>query len=160
MIARPTTINGLVDQLCERLEEILEQIRLESAGSTSGAMDTVPQVVPYDLPPPRGPSAKRPPVIIVRPLRGKDEDDGSRISVRLLLETCTEQVENAAGMRDQANLIQRIKDSLAASRIVGPFMLELPIEWQLFEDQPQPIWAAQLTTTWLQRQAEEIVPLT
>jgi hypothetical protein len=137
------TVDDLITRLIAWLPAQLVDLHLESAGGTYG-----PPVLVYGvLPPKRAPSEPQPPLIIVRPVSGTDTDDGSRIVVRFLVETYS---EDQAGLRDQVNVLQRLRSALAGQRTLGPFHLELPMQWQLFDEQPQPIWAAYLTTTWTQ----------
>lgn len=142
------TINDLVDRLIVFLTAALAEVRL----STSDGDDARPPVLVAGwLPPKRSADEPLPPLLVVRPTQGADEDDGSRVEVQLLLETFSEDTE---GWRDLTNVVQRIRSALTAQRTLGPFHLELPLKWQLFDEQPLPQWGAVLTTTWTQPRAD------
>jgi len=98
------------------------------------------------LPPRRTDDEPRVPYLILRPTKGTDSDDGSRLTVRLLLETFSEDV---AGWQDLTNVVQRIRNALNGGRTLGPFFLE-SLDWELFDEQPLPQWGAIVTTTWTQ----------
>jgi len=138
------TINDLVQRLEAFLEETLAETRLEPSDETAARP---PHRVTGWLPPKRSENEPLPPYLIIRPTKGRDEEDGARIEVQLCLETFS---ENADGWRDLTNVVQRVRGALTAKRTLGPFHLELPLTWQLFDEQPLPQWGAIVTTTWTQ----------
>jgi len=138
------TINDLVDRLKAFLEQVLTETRLEPS---DGAAARPPHQVVGWLPPKRSEGEPLPPYLIIRPTQGRDEEDGARVEVQLCLETFS---EDAEGWRDLTNVVQRVRSALTATRTLGPFHLELPLQWQLFDEQPLPQWGAILTTTWTQ----------
>ena len=138
------TINALVDRLRTFLEAVLVETRLEASDGT--APRPPHQVVGW-LPPQRSAGEPLPPYLVIRPTRGRDEEDGARVEVHLCLETFS---EDAEGWRDLTNVVQRVRSALTATRTLESFHLELPLQWQLFDEQPLPQWGAILTTTWTQ----------
>lgn len=142
------TIRGLVDALVARLTTALENLLLTPA---EGGAIRAPTLVAAYLPPKRTPGEPQPPCVVVRPSKGSGQDDGARITILLLIETFA---EDAAGWQDPINIIQRVMNDLLADHTLGPFCLELPLEWTCFDEQLQPQWIAMITTTWSQPAAE------
>ena len=147
MTAALNTINGLVDQLKMFLERVLVELPLEAVAGPRRP----PMIVTGWLPPKRSEDEPQPPYLIIRPTKGRDDDDGARIEVQLCLETFS---EDADGWQDLTNVVQRVRSALTETRTLGPFHLELPLHWQLFDEQPLPQWGALLTTTWTQPSME------
>lgn len=142
------TINDLVDRLVEHIGAALAEVRMEPS---EGGAPRAPALVAGWIPPKRSASEPRPPLVLVRPVRGSDADDGSRVTVQLLFVTHS---EDAAGWRDLGNLIQRVRSSLTETRTLGPFHLDLPLEWEIWDDQALPEWSGRILTTWTQPRAE------
>ena len=139
---RPT-IDGLVDALVAWLPVVLVDLQQQAADGPARA----PTVVGYALPPKRAEGEVRPPLVLVTPANGEYGDDSSTVTAILSVQSCS---EDADGMRDDTNTIQRICNKLLELRTLGPFHLELPLRWVVYEDQPKPIWAGRITTTWTQ----------
>jgi hypothetical protein len=142
------TINDLIERLVTLVTSVVEDLRMETA---DGSAARAPVVIAGMVGPPRSATEQRPPFIVVRPMNGSDDQDDSRCTVQMILET---HGEDATAVWDQCVLIQRLRAALTANRTQGPFHMDLPLTWTIFENQPQPIWAASITTTWIIPQAE------
>jgi len=143
-----SSINNLVDRLVEWLPGVLVDLRQQAADGTSAR---APAPVAYQPPPPRSTNEVRPPCVIVRPVSG-DGDDESTITVQMQVMSYS---EDADGMRDDVNTIQRILNALLQEPTLGPFSLVKPVKWLCYEEQPQPIWGARITTVWTQPSCAE-----
>ncbi|CAH1058854.1 hypothetical protein [Paenibacillus pseudetheri] len=86
------------------------------------------------------------PLIIVRPMDGDSDNDESRVQVKLLFGT---QSEDDSGFIDVLNLMERVRILLMRQRIIDKkFRIESNWKWQFLEDQPEPQWICQAITTW------------
>lgn len=79
------------------------------------------------------------PHIVSRLMKGDDTVDASVASVRLYFGTYSEDVTN--GWRELFNLMEHTRQALLKKRTIAKrFRLELPIHWEMVEDQPYPAW--------------------
>lgn len=147
----------LVDALQSVAKECVRNYVLET---NRPDLTKAPQVVAGYLP------AKRPkdqpdavpdlPYVIVRLLRGEDQGNGSTATVKILIGTHSEAEQD--GWRDAANIIERIRIELLKHRTVARrFRLELPLTYELPEEQPYPEWVGWLETRWALAQPQEEV---
>jgi len=145
------TINGLVGRLEAFVGPVLAETRLEPS---DGTVARPPVLVTGWLPPKRSVGEPLPPLIVIRATGGQDDSDGGTIEVQLLLQTYA---EDAEGWQDLGNLIQRLRNALTGSPTLGPFCLQLPLRWQIFDEQPEPQWEAMIFTTWTQPSCAHLV---
>ena len=134
------TINDLVRRLAEHLTTVVAELRLETCDGTA---QRPPVLVAGWLPPKRSTDQNDFPFLVVRPATGTDAEDGARVVVKLLFGTFSESVE---GWQDLGNVIQRVMTSFDLTRTLGPFCLEKPLTWTIYDEQPLPQWAAEMTT--------------
>ena len=141
------TFAGLVDALVAFLAERLGDIRQEPAPPPDGVTrpPRAPVMVAGWTPPKRSADEPLPPVIVVRASRGTDTQDGGTVTVRFLFLTYSEDPD---GWRDVATLVQRTLNALTERMTLGASELQWPIEWTIPDEQVQPEWAAEITTTW------------
>lgn len=135
------TNNDLVDRLVAFLVTALAELQLEGS---DGSRHVAPIVAGW-LGPKRAGGEDDRPVVIVRLSTGETGEDGSRTKVRILFGAYS---ESTAGWRDLGTMLQRTEIALAAARTLGPFHLELPLSWTIYDEQPLPQWQAEMTTTW------------
>ncbi|GHV45261.1 hypothetical protein FACS1894204_03920 [Synergistales bacterium] len=159
---------NLQDALVSRLSEIFSDYALVTK---SGAEKNVKVFSQY-LPQPKGPTVKprgeavlesEPvygpedfdenfPCIVVKFDDGTDKEenapDATQINVRLLVGVYDE-APDCQGYRDAMNIIETIRQELLTTRVLErKYRLEMPLKWYLFEDQPWPVFFAQLETVW------------
>jgi len=137
-----TTVD-LVRRVVVLLTAAVEDLRLEPADD--GA-DRAPTVVEGWLPPPRAAGAVRPPLVLVRAASGSDDTEGSRTTLIVAVELHS---EDDAGWQDAATVMQRCRGALLDVGVLGPHAMELPLNWELADEQPLPQWIGLITTTWL-----------
>lgn len=142
------TAVDLVRRVVALLTDAVEDLRLEPA---DGGADRAPVVVEGWLPPPRHDDERRPPLVLVRAARGSDEEDGSRTTLIVAVECHTDDV---AGWQDATTVMQRCRSALLAIGTLGPHVRELPISWELADEQPLPQWIGVITSTWLSPRVE------
>ncbi|MEC0269061.1 hypothetical protein [Paenibacillus anseongense] len=87
------------------------------------------------------------PYIIVRALKGSDEDEkGCGTTVKLLFGT---QSTDDDGFMDVLNVMEDVRIALLKKRLLDHrYDMQLPYQWQLFEEQPSPEWIGEAMTTW------------
>ena len=146
------TAVDLVRRVVVLLADAVEDLRLSPA---DGGADRAPVVVGGWLPPPRDDDEVRPPLVLVRPVRGSDEDEGSRTTLIVAVECHTEDV---AGWQDATTIMQRCRSALLGVGALGPHVRELPISWELADEQPLPQWIGVITSTWLSPRVDYLGP--
>lgn len=128
-------INLLVDEFKTFVEQVVKNYALETNQET----EKVPQVLTGFLPSKHSEYGPDFPFVIVRVLKGTDASEQSTVTIRLYIGTYSEDEKN--GWRDVANIIERIRIELLRQRIIGKrFRVELPIEFEIPEEQPIPEW--------------------
>lgn len=86
------------------------------------------------------------PFIIIRPHTGKDQQDDSKITVKIVFGTKSDDPE---GFLDLFSLMEQVRIDLQRRRIIDRrYRLEFPYDWEFYEEQPYPEWYAQAVTTW------------
>lgn len=94
------------------------------------------------------------PCVIVRLIAGDDTQNGSTARVRLYFGTYCE--EAAGGWRELFNLMEHTRQALLRQRtIVNRHRLELPIHWEIPEEQPFPAYVGFMELTYQIAQPRE-----
>jgi hypothetical protein len=144
----------LVDGLKAFIEVVVNDYQLETKNKN---MVKPPQVIAGYLPS-KDPKSETPdfPFVIVRFAEGTDSDEDSRVIIKIIAGTYSEDAQE--GWRDPANILQRIRTELMKHRVVGgKFRLEFPLRIEMSEEQPFPEWIGVMTTTWTIAQPVEEV---
>ncbi|MEC1744122.1 hypothetical protein [Schinkia azotoformans] len=133
-------INILVDKFKTFVEQVVQNYALETNQET----EKVPQVLTGFLPSKRSAYGPDFPFVIVRALKGSDASEQSTVTIRLYIGTYSEDEKN--GWRDVTNIIERIRTEILKQRVIGKkFKVELPIEFEIPEEQPIPEWFGFMT---------------
>lgn len=134
----------LIDTLVETLTGVVRNYALETG---TGAADRAPQVVAGWLPPKTNDDDDPDfPYVIARLVAGTDTEEQGTVRVRLLVGTHS---EDADGWRDALNVVERIRQALMTQRTIDDrYRLQMPLEWEMPDDQPYPQFVAQMTTIW------------
>ncbi|WP_052087647.1 hypothetical protein [Paenibacillus wynnii] len=86
------------------------------------------------------------PFILVRPGVGEDQQDNSKVTIKLIFGA---KAEDDEGFMDLLNTMEQIRIALLRKRIINNrFKLELPYKWEFFDEQPYPEWYGIATTVW------------
>lgn len=136
--------------LMKAIESFLEQ---ELAGNVS----TVPAIHLGYLPKKTKDTLNAPefPCILIRALKGFDED-ASRPKIKLFF--ATESEEND-GFLELMNLMERVRIALLRKGCLDQrFRLERPYEWEIYEEQAEPVWIGEALTQWTMPTVLEEVP--
>ncbi|MCZ8520129.1 MULTISPECIES: hypothetical protein [Paenibacillus] len=134
----------LIDALRDRLQALLAEYQMETKEGQRRSPQVVTGYLPQQLAGEENPSEY--PFIIVRPFKGKDAMEGGHMSVRLIFGTYRDDDD---GFYYVMNLMERVRQHLQKRRgLGGVFRLELPYEWQVFEEQPMPHWVGEAITLW------------
>lgn len=87
------------------------------------------------------------PFVIVRPEAGNDQQDDSKVTVKLIFGV---KAEDQQGFIDLFNLMEQVRIALLRQRIINRrYKMELPYKWEFFDEQPYPEWYGQATTIWI-----------
>ncbi|MBE0470510.1 MAG: hypothetical protein IBX55_13510 [Methyloprofundus sp.] len=129
----------------ERLETIVENLRLKS--DKKDQPDRPPTVVNGYLAPKRSNQQSDFPYLIVRPGQGTTGSDGfTRVTVKLLVGCFSEEFD---GFEYGLQVLSLIRKGLMESPTLEKrYRMELPFDWELFDDQPYPEWVLEATTQW------------
>ncbi len=147
----------LMDELKTFLEQVVKDYVLDCKISS----DKIPQVVlgwlPVRTETRKNDDAGNPdfPYVVVQLETWEDKEDSSKATVSFQIGTYSKDME---GWRDTVNIMTRIRTALLYKRVIGRhFRLELPINSDLFDDQPYSYWIGAMTTNWIIPQPQEII---
>ncbi len=141
----------LIDELCKLTAGATAELVLEAKhGESPRPPAIVPGFLDEDEPrpgrPPEDEVEKAVPFVIVRFVTGEDTDQAGTATVRLIAVTYS---KHGQGWRDPLNVLERIRQAIITHRLLAnQFDLQLPIKWDMPEEQPWPYWIAWMTTTW------------
>jgi len=157
-VHNPVTVTaGTEVELCralrERIAHIVKDYRLQTDRKHEAPRTF--RIINGWLPPARGAARDQDrqseaPFIIVRPAKGKTESsDQTRVTAQIIIQTYSEDFDGT-GHEYLLSAMARIKNDLLRAPILDRrYQLEMPIEWELFEDQPAPFWQLVLVTAWI-----------
>jgi hypothetical protein len=95
------------------------------------------------------------PCIIVRALEGSDEDS-SQPTIKLFFGVETQEED---GFLHLVNLMERVRIALLRKGILdNRYRLERPYKWKVYEEQADPVFIGEATTTWTMATVLEEVP--
>ncbi|CCJ32888.1 hypothetical protein [Caloramator australicus] len=142
----------LLNELKKFIENVVEEYVLETNNRET---KKEPQVVVGYLPAKGESDIPDYPYVIIRAMNGVDNQEKSEIKINLIIGTYSDDHE---GWQDTLNIIQRIRQRLLEQRTLAKkFRLELPLEWELFEEQALPEWNGLIKTIWTIPQPQEII---
>lgn len=129
----------------EKLELIVANLRLKS--DKVDQPDRPPTVINGFLAPKRSNQQSDFPYLIVRPNQGITGNDGfTHVTVKLLIGCFSEEFDGFEYGLQVLNIIRLgLMENLT---LENRFRMELPFDWQLFDDQPYPEWVLEATTQW------------
>lgn len=135
---------------------LLHAIRDFLVGELAGDF-TEPPVYLYDLPHKTkgNQSVDEPPYIVIRATSGSDDAEASMVKVALVFGV----KDSELGIATLSNLMERVRIALLRTRLLGKqFTLQEPYQWEIFDEQPQPIYEGIATTTWMLPTIRQEVP--
>ncbi|WP_325534398.1 hypothetical protein [Sporomusa sp.] len=140
----------LVDELCKLITDATAELVLEKKAGEPRPPSVVPGFLDDDEPrpgkPPDDEFEKAVPFVLVRFLNGEDNQQAGTATVRLIATTYS---KHGQGWRDPLEVLERIRQAILTHRpLAQQFDLQLPIKWEMPEEQPWPYWIAWMTTTW------------
>jgi hypothetical protein len=145
----PGTLQGLQVALMARMALVAAAFWTLETKVTG--TERAPQVIDSQLPPMATPEAQRFPFIVVRLRSGADSpqagDQHATAKAELVLGTYS---DSDTGNADLRQLIDAIRLSLDAQPILEGTGFEHsgPLEWDLPDEQPRPLWLGVVTTNW------------
>lgn len=141
----------LVDELCKLVGNATTELMLEAKhGESPRSPAIISGFLDEDEPrsgrPPVDEVEKAVPFVIVRFIAGADDQPVGTATIRLIAVTYT---THGQGWRDPLNVLERIRQAILTNRPLSKlFDLQLPVKWDMPEEQPWPYWIAWMTTTW------------
>lgn len=141
----------LVDELCKLISKATAELVLEAkAGISPRPLSVIPGFLDEDEPrpgrPPDDEVEKAVPFVLVRFVAGEDTEQAGTATIRLIATTYS---KHGQGWRDPLEVLERIRQAILTHwPLAKQFDLQLPIKWDMPEEQPWPYWIAWMTTTW------------
>lgn len=153
--------------LCRFLESTLRDFRFEDENKRERSITVyafhLPDPPPSQMSPRPDDSVTPPPdaqsgyesmmpAVVVRPLKFEDkvlEDDFSIITLLITVGIFSRDPQNVAGPWGVVNILERIRQALAASPILENRceILE-PLSWELYDEALKPLWFGEMQTQW------------
>ncbi len=155
----------LLDNLAEFIREKTKDIKLQVRTRSESAEDKVREAEIYKMRlPNKDAQTQRVPYILIQLLGGEDnkeerEPEESTCQIRIVVAAYAE--DAGAGSTDVLNLILQIRSELKKAGILGKtFCLQLPLEYIIYPDSPQPYYFGEMITNWslpiVKREVESI----
>jgi hypothetical protein len=140
----------LIDELGKLITEATAELMLEVKGKKRRSPVVIPGFLDDDEPrpgkPPEDPAEKAVPFVIARFVAGEDSQQAGTATVRIIATTYS---KHGQGWRDPLTVLERIRQEILTQRpLANQFDLQLPIRWEMPEEQPWPYWIAWMTTIW------------
>lgn len=142
----------LVDELCRLITEATRELVLEAKEGAPRPPSVTPGFMDTDEPrpgkPPDDDIEKAVPFVLVRFLSGEDTEEAGAgtATIRLIATTYS---KSGQGWRDPLEVLERIRQAILTHRpLASRFDLQLPVKWDMPDEQPWPYWIAWMTTTW------------
>lgn len=140
----------LVDELCRLIDKATAELVLETKSGLRRPPVAIPGFLDDDEPkpgkPPEDEVEKAAPFVLVRFRAGEDSEQNGTATIRMIAITYS---KHGQGWRDPLNVLERIRQAILMHRpLARQFDLQLPIKWEMPEEQPWPYWIAWMTTTW------------
>jgi hypothetical protein len=128
-----------------RLKEVVKNMRL--APDNKKQEFRAPTVVNGYLAPKRSNEESDFPFLVVRPGKGETGTDGiTKVDVKIIIGCYSEEFD---GHEYAMQVLNRIRIGLMEKRTLdNMFRMELPFDWELYDDQPYPEWQMKLNTRW------------
>lgn len=141
----------LVDELCKLIADATAELVLEAKTGPPRPPSAVAGFLDDDEPrpgkPPDDEFERAVPFVLVRFRSGEDTQDVGTATVRIIATTYS---KHGQGWRDPLNVLERIRQAIIIRRPLSRhFDLQLPIRWEMPDEQPWPYWIAWMTTTWV-----------
>ncbi len=96
------------------------------------------------------------PFVVVRPVEGSIGREGSQTTVELI---CGVYDMESTGWKTAVNVARRAMNALLllpSGMLERRWMLAMPLEWKVAEEQPYPAWMVSVTTAWTARTPETL----
>jgi hypothetical protein len=136
--------NHLAENLRNLIEGAVKDFRLPVKNGEPRA----PKVFNGYLPPKRSGGDDDFPFVLVRADKGSTNEDSTETKLTIIIGCYTEEFD---GHEYCLNIMQRVRMALATlpcGVLGGKHILQFPISWENFEEQPYPQWFIEMETTW------------
>lgn len=137
------------NELSKALRVLIEKEVSEYRLPVKNGEPRSPRVLNGYLPPKRSGTDDDFPFVIVRPDSGETEADQVKVTVDVIIGCYTEEFD---GHEYCLNVMQRIRTALMSlpnGILDSRYVLEFPIKWSNFAEQPYPFWQFDMETKWV-----------
>lgn len=143
------------NELCRAIRELVADAVKDFALPTKPeARDAegelrAPTVINGYLPPKRSGADNDFPFVVVRADEGTTDDEGTEVQVSIIVGAYTEEYDGHEYCLNVMNRIRTVLCSLPFGTLKNRYVLQLPVKWSGYAEQPWPYWQIDMTTTWL-----------
>ena len=143
--------NELMRAIRELVAEAVKNFALPTKperGAAEGEL-RAPQVINGYLPPKRSGSKDDFPFVLVRADEGVTDAECTEVQVSIIVGTYSEDYD---GHEYCLNIMSRIREALCTlpdSTLANRYILQLPVKWSGYAEQPYPYWQIDMQTSWL-----------
>lgn len=143
------------NELCRAIRELVTDAVKDFALPTKPeARDAegelrAPTVINGYLPPKRSGAPDDFPFVVVRADEGTTDNEGTEVQVSIIVGSYTQEYDGHEYCLNVMNRIRTALCSLPFGTLKGRYVLQLPVKWSGYAEQPWPYWQIDMTTTWL-----------
>lgn len=143
------------NELCRAIRELVADAVKDFALPTKPEARDVegelraPTVINGYLPPKRSGVPDDFPFVVVRADEGTTDNEGTEVQVSIIVGSYTQEYD---GHEYCLNVMTRIRTALCSlplGTLKNRYVLQLPVKWSGYAEQPWPYWQIDMTTTWL-----------
>lgn len=143
------------NELCRAIRELVADavndfaLPTKPVGQNAEGELRAPTVINGYLPPKRAKAPDDFPFVVVRADEGTTDGEGTEVQVSIIVGAYTEEYD---GHEYCLNVMTRIRTALCSlpfSTLKNRYVLQLPVKWSGYAEQPWPYWQIDMTTTWL-----------
>lgn len=140
----------LLDELAKFLKDVNQDYRLTDELVKNNSLIVLPGYVKQN----ENTAGGSFPHIMLKLVKGDDAAEGSCVTVKLCFGTYCQDATD--GWRELACLMERTRQALLRQRTIAKqFRLELPLQYEVAEDQPFPEWIGQMNVKYSVGQPRE-----
>lgn len=143
------------NELCRAIRDLVADavkdfaLPVKAVGQNAEGELRAPTVINGYLPPKRAKAPDDFPFVVVRADEGTTDNEGTEVQVSIIVGSYTQEYD---GHEYCLNVMTRIRTalcSLPSMTLKKRYVLQLPVKWSGYAEQPWPYWQIDMTTTWL-----------
>lgn len=145
------------NDLTEKLRDFLATVVADYRLPVKNGEPRSPTVLNGYLPPKRSGQNDDYPFVLVRPDSGQSEEEQTDVNVSIIIGCYTEEFD---GYEYCLNIMQRIRTALCSlpnGILADKYVLDFPLKWENYPEQPYPLWQLDMDTKWAFNSPQPIV---